>query len=795
MLFQDDEDFPLNQQNRKLSDSEDDSKLIETKSLSLNNVLPFEPSENSLLMDSDLLTQAVVIETVGSKASFCEEPIEAVTPQKRTSENEDTTEFYFESGITLIQISQFETFSSKVVKHIGAIAIVVHMTESSCDSEANSYEAETLEVDGKMTEPIKIFFHFEGDNKKVFFTQFSCFQEATEIKYCLKLILAESQKSSSKLKIVSFDVKKLLKFFNSTLSSTTEVPIFDLGLSNWVLNCHDRQSIHSGESLSRFISALCPEVDPLNFLTQGVWSVLSVSKNGFFISSDAKINLEVGSFLAFLALKLHSKLTEKLMSCGLETYLFSIELKTQLINHYLELTGFKFDFEKFEALRTFCVDRYKVLEDTAHRLVGKEFDLTSPDDVSFVVYFDLKLPPNGEMESLKPSSNYQKALGLRNPTLKSKKRNGKLKLPPEFNTRNETLAKLVKFHEVPAIVVEHRKVLFALSKIVSIAKLVCSVDGRVKPSPDSLSTTGRMSFVEPNIQNIPKSFPIMDLSPSKARVNLRSQRRRSQTSSQCINCRELFITESDCVLIGADYSQLELRLLAHFSGDETLLGFLNDGGDVFKSIAGFWKEKDAALITDEERQSAKQMCYGIIYGMGAKSLAEQLNTGVETAEMFIRSFRLAFPSLFEFVNETVEFCQQNEYIETLNGRRRYLPDINNGTRKGLKAHAERQAVNSRIQGSASEILKEALVSIRESLISRGFQVNYSKQATGKFCFLVLHLHDEVIYEVRKEHSRIASDIVRTCMERVKRGILKVKLPVKLKIGASWGDMNDLDSNN
>ena len=804
LLFQVEEELPPNQLNRRISDSKTEVSVVETKSLPFfvnNPAPPFEPSENSLLMDSELLTQ-VVVASMEPRSSFCEEPVEAVTPQKDeiSIDAGNCYHTYGGKGLEILKISHFGRFRSKVVQHFGFISVVLHLSRPCTETEVESDEIETLQQHDGQDAGNRIFFCFD-DCRKVFFCDFGSDEQLQskegELKSLLNLLLVEYENQHPKTGIVCFDGKKLFKALGSLFKLNCKVPVFDVGLSNWVLNCNEKDMMHSGIALCGLISRICPNLDPIDFLDRQTWERLSNSRSGFFVNPDADCNVEIGSFLAYVALELHSKLMGKITSSGLHFYLSSIESKTQLINHDLERTGFKFDCEKFEKLRSLCIDRCQLLEEKAHKLVGKEFDLTSPDDVSFVLYFDLKLPPNGEVESLKPSSSYQKALGLRNSILKSRKRNGKLKLPPEFNTRNETLTKLIGFHEVPGIVIEHRKVLFALSRMTSIAKVVCEIDGRVKPKPDSLSATGRMSFKEPNIQNTSKPFPIMDLSPTRGRVNLRSQRRRSQTSSESINCRALFIAESGCVLIGADYSQLELRLLAHFSGDETLLNFLNDGGDVFKSIAGFWREKEASLITNEERQSAKEMCYGIVYGMGAKSLAEQLKTNVETAEMFIRSFRLAFPALFAFVTETVEFCQEHDFIETLNGRRRYLPDINNGSRKGLKAHAERQAVNSRIQGSASEILKEALVSIRQSLVKNNFEVSFghnNSRELRRFCLLVLHLHDEVIYEVRKEDSLTVAGIVKTCMEQVKHGKLKVKLPVKLKSGPSWGEMTDLDVN-
>nr|CAI5843934.1 unnamed protein product [Callosobruchus analis] len=236
-----------------------------------------------------------------------------------------------------------------------------------------------------------------------------------------------------------------------------------------------------------------------------------------------------------------------------------------------------------------------------------------------------------------------------------------------------------------------------------------------------------------------------------------------------ISCRKAFAAPEGWCLLSADYCQLELRILTHLSQDPLLVSIMRQPGDD---------------VDDRMRQHTKHLCYGIIYGMGAKALSEQQEIEEEDALAFMETFKNTYPALKTFIKQTVERCRKNGYVETLTGRRRYLPNINDDTDATKKGQAERQAVNSVVQGSAADIAKKAMITVQ-----REFQKAFrSSKAAGGIPKLVLQLHDELLYEVpaTDKHLRQAASILKTGMERSVR--LSVPFPVKLKTGPNWAEL-------
>ncbi|XP_063716412.1 DNA polymerase theta-like [Symsagittifera roscoffensis] len=813
VLFEDFDELPPNQLNSTL---DEDVNLHLTRSAVSNNRTPrvFEPSESSMLLDSDMLTQAL-FETIDAKHSFCEEPIEdPVTPQKVAIDlaRITATNQYSEQCINE-PMGKYKTKliwegdpdfekSLKNLEQSCGLSMSVYVSLSNDESKecndlvtGSGYETKKGSLDlcnRPARAEVVICMCAPDDPLTAYYLRINQFD---------KQIVKESNilnKLSSLIRsntVVCFDGKRVLSSISSMFDVMPERPLFDLGLAWWVLNSCEKDMGTSGLSVAEICSAVDPGFDWEELCGVKIWKTLTTKIQGFYSNQNETINRNICAVLSVLAARLYRLVNKKLQSLSLESYFNRVESKIQLMNYQLEHTGFLVSSNKFRNMKEFCIARIQKLKHFARSFTVKEFDLGSPEDVGFALYFDLKLPPNGDLENMKPGSNFQQVLGLKRSDLKSKRINGKLKLPPEFNTRNETLMKLKEFHILPSVIIEFRKIKILLAKLSSFSRLI-SQDGRLKCTCDSLSETGRMRFKEPNIQNVPKSFSLLDLSPRKLRR--RSTRNRSLSNDKEfteLNCRDLFIPCSeDFTLVAADYSQLELRILAHFSGDETLLEFLNGGGDVFKSIASVWKDVKLDKVSELERNNAKQMCYGIVYGMGAKALSEQLGTSVSDAEKFIRSFRMAFPALFDFVDATIEFCQKHEYVQTICGRKRNLPEVNS-QKAQKRSHAERQAVNSRIQGSASEILKLAIVNINRQLVCNGFRTCFNAESRAKesdrFCVLVLHLHDEVIYEVEKRFLPEVVALIRHEMQLVLSKKLKVKLPVKVKSGPSWGQLIEI----
>ncbi|XP_062341226.1 DNA polymerase theta-like isoform X2 [Osmerus eperlanus] len=255
------------------------------------------------------------------------------------------------------------------------------------------------------------------------------------------------------------------------------------------------------------------------------------------------------------------------------------------------------------------------------------------------------------------------------------------------------------------------------------------------------------------------------------------------------------------MILAADYSQLELRVLAHLSKDRRLLQVLNGGVDVFRCIAAEWKNITPDAVKDGLRQQAKQICYGIIYGMGAKSLGEQMGVDENDAACYIESFKARYTGIQSFLRDTVKSCVKKGYVQTLLGRRRYLPGITNGNTYA-RAHAERQAVNTTVQGSAADIVKLATVNIQQRLQETfptaplSHQHPHSDRGRSRTwprvrgAYFILQLHDELIYETTEEDLIRVAQIVKREMESAVK--LYVKLRAKVRVGPSWGDLQDME---
>lgn len=287
---------------------------------------------------------------------------------------------------------------------------------------------------------------------------------------------------------------------------------------------------------------------------------------------------------------------------------------------------------------------------------------------------------------------------------------------------------------------------------------------------------------EPNLQNVPKDFS-------------------SEDNSFTISVRMAFIPALGNIMLSADYCQLELRILAHFSRDIVLCDIMRKPGDIFKNIAANWNHITEDQVNDKIRQHTKQLCYGMIYGMGVKTLAGNLSVDEAKAKEFLDSFMNAYPGISKWLNNVLEEARTNGCITTILERRRMFPGLTS-TNPAEKSQAERQAVNTKVQGSAADIAKKAMVNIEERIRfefptsatimpsgnpTRKLRSN-SKEAQQRGGYLVLQLHDEFLYEVNIHDLKQVAKIVKESMEQVCQ--LAVPLPVKLKVGPAWGNLSD-----
>eukprot|EP00794_Sanderia_malayensis_P007880 gene7880-8731_t len=467
------------------------------------------------------------------------------------------------------------------------------------------------------------------------------------------------------------------------------------------------------------------------------------------------------SIEAVTVYELMSVFESRLQSEGLHSSFTDIEMPVMLTLGKMETNGIGFSAEKCKMLETKLKERMCSIENKCQDLIGHRISLTSPEDIAHALFIELKLPPNGDPNSL--------------PLPQRGNKKSRLKVR-HLSTAKDVLEKLKDMHPLPMLILEWRRVHNALVKNVYPMQRSMSFS-----SSDSMNriffscyfhtVTGRIMVAEPNLQNIPKEFEIRQ--PADILMGDGGK------EDRFVSLRKSFVPFEGGVLVAADYSQLELRLITHLSGDRRLMSILNNKGDVFRIIASEINRCSIDEVTDMQRQYAKHICYGIIYGMGAKSLGEKLNTSEEEAGMFIDMFKNKFRGVKEYIKETVKFVNENGYVLTLNKRRRYIPMINSKNIHS-KLQAERQSVNTTIQGSAADLVKAAMVDIDRKIFDEFREVRKPR--------LVLQMHDELIYECQISEKERLVQIVKTAMEQAAE--LEVVLPVKIKTGISWGDLQD-----
>ncbi len=281
-------------------------------------------------------------------------------------------------------------------------------------------------------------------------------------------------------------------------------------------------------------------------------------------------------------------------------------------------------------------------------------------------------------------------------------------------------------------------------------KVIDRTDGRIHTTfRQTLTQTGRLSSVEPNLQNIP------------VRTGLGR------------TFRKFFVASPGCLLVDADYSQIELRILAHISEDETLIAAFNAGADIHTITASQVFGVSPELVTGEMRKRAKAVNFGIIYGIGDYSLSEDIGVSMREAKAYIESYFEKYPRIRAYMDAVKAGARRDGYVTTLFGRRRYIPELHS-KRKQLEAFGERVAMNTPIQGTAADIIKKAMIDTAKALRENGMQSR-----------LILQIHDELIVESPQAETERAAALLQTCMERA--FTLRVPLVAETHVGKTWYD--------
>ena len=423
---------------------------------------------------------------------------------------------------------------------------------------------------------------------------------------------------------------------------------------------------------------------------------------------------------ADITLRLKNKLEPELKKAECEDLFYNIEMPLMPVLAKMEMNGVCLDTESLAETSKQFTNRMNEIEARIYELAGERFNIASPKQVGEILFDKLKI-----VEKAKKTKTGQ------------------------YVTSEEVLQQLKNKHEIVADILEHR----GLKKLIgtyidALPKLINPKTGHIHTSfNQTITATGRLSSSDPNLQNIPI---------------------RGEDGKEI---RKAFIPEPGCLFFSADYSQIELRVMAHLSGDENMINVFKEGKDLHAATAATIYKKSIDEVTRDERTKSKRANFGIIYGITVFGLAERLDISREESKQLIDGFFQTFPKVKDYMDNAIEEARQKGFVETLFGRRRYLKDINshNATVRGF---AERNAINAPIQGTAADIIKVAMIQIY-----RRFKAENLKSK------MILQVHDELNFSVYPDEKEKVERIV--IEEMQKAIVMKVPLIADCGFGNNW----------
>ena len=396
-----------------------------------------------------------------------------------------------------------------------------------------------------------------------------------------------------------------------------------------------------------------------------------------------------------------------------------VELPLVPVLREMEAAGVRVDVTKLKEAEATLTAELNALEQRIYELAGEPFNINSPRQVGELLFDKLKLD-----------------------TKAKKSKTG------QYSTSEEVLVALKEKHEIVGQILDYRELKKLVTTYIAALPGYIAEDGKIHTTYNqTVTATGRLSSSNPNLQNLP----------------IRSERGRF--------IREAVIPDEDCLFLSADYSQIELRLMAHFSQDEHMLAAFRSGQDIHAATAARIYGLPIEQITKDQRRKAKTANFGIIYGISAFGLAQQLDCSRTEAKQLIDDYFAAFPRVISYIESQKELARQRGYAETLFGRKRYLPDITSQNAT-VRSFAERNAVNAPIQGTAADIIKMAMVSIHRRLKEENLQAQ-----------MIMQVHDELNFNVpAAEIDRVREIVVNEMQNAVH---LSIPLIAECGVGTNW----------
>ncbi len=426
---------------------------------------------------------------------------------------------------------------------------------------------------------------------------------------------------------------------------------------------------------------------------------------------------------ADITLRLHHAISEKLnQTDSLKNVFSEIEMPLVDVLASMEQTGVLIDSQQLKQQSQQLATRILELEQQVHALAGETFNLGSTKQLQHILFEKMALPVIKKTPKGAPS------------------------------TSEEVLTELALDYELPRLIMEYR----GLTKLKNtytdkLPQMIDPRTGRVHTSyHQAVTATGRLSSTDPNLQNIP----------------IRNEEGR--------RVRQAFVPRSGYKIVAADYSQIELRIMAHLSKDDGLLNAFNEGKDIHKATAAEVFSVPLEEVTTEQRRSAKAINFGLIYGMSAFGLSKQLAIGRSEAQDYMNVYFERYPGVLQYMEDTRALVKDKGYVETVFGRRLYLPEIkssNGARRKG----AERAAINAPMQGTAADIIKKAMVNVFQWL----------ENEASEDVSMIMQVHDELVFEIKEQNLQARCDQIKALMESAVS--LTVPLVVEVGVGDNWDE--------
>ena len=423
---------------------------------------------------------------------------------------------------------------------------------------------------------------------------------------------------------------------------------------------------------------------------------------------------------ADITLQLKKQFEQELKKEGLETLFYTIEMPLVRVLAEMEIGGVRIDTEALRRSSAILTEKLAGTEQEIYTLAGVPFNISSARQVGEILFERLKIDEKAR-----------------------KTKTG------QYSTTEEVLEKLRYRHPIVDKILEYRGLRKLLSTYIdALPELINPSTGKIHTSfNQTITATGRLSSSNPNLQNIP----------------IRDDEGRE--------IRRAFIPEEGELFFSADYSQIELRIMAHLSGDPAMTEAFVSGQDIHAATAAKIYKVNIDEVSKEMRRKAKTANFGIIYGISTFGLAERLNIPRSEAKQLIDGYFETFPQVKAYMEQSIETARQKGYVETLNGRKRMLPDINSHN-SVVRGYAERNAINAPIQGSAADIIKIAMVRIFERFEKEGLQAK-----------MILQVHDELNFSVPINEIDVVIRIVKEEMEQA--AVLRVPLIADTGTGSNW----------